>query len=628
MLALMLAALSNAVVATLLALLAVVGGRLCRRRPAVAHGLWLLVLLKLVTPPLLPIRVWSTPSPPAPLVSAPAAAPLVAPAGPEEIPAPQAEAVDLPPAHEAGPVEAVDPLAAGASAPTAPVESGTPGEPEPGSASDPSSVLLWWRGLLGLWALGSLGWFALAGWRLNAFRRLLRYAVPAPEAVRSRVAELAGRLGLTRCPEVRLLPGRLAPLLWAAGARPLLLLPQRLLGRLDGHQLDALLTHELAHLRRRDHWVRWLELVVLGLYWWFPVAWLARGRLRAAEEECCDAWVVATLPGAARAYATALLETVDFVSEVPAALPLLASGLGEVRDLKRRLTMILRGTTPRSLGWRGALAVFALGVLGLSLAPVWGRADQEDDRRPTPTPVDPTVQLDPRVQPETPTPGVRPGLGGPGLPQVPGQHVFGDDIEKLRQQVNLQRAIVEKQRAELAVAEAHLAAANANLRARMAGLEKAVRERPPTVPGMPPPTTVRPPVQGEQRIEELEKRLDQVLKELQELRRDLKPRGNPGQRWWGGWQGRGWRPAGWARWNAPGGWRCRRCPARITCPGQHLQHLRCPGRPLSPPLRLSRRARFPGPDRKPEHDRGPGTLSSARSRSGGVKWRRSPSSGR
>src|SRR2546423_6612743 len=49
-------ALSNAVAATALAVVAAVTGRLCRR-PALTHGLWLLVLLKLVTPPLLTVRI-------------------------------------------------------------------------------------------------------------------------------------------------------------------------------------------------------------------------------------------------------------------------------------------------------------------------------------------------------------------------------------------------------------------------------------------------------------------------------------------------------------------------------------------------------------------------------------------
>src|SRR6202022_2157966 len=97
--------------------------------------------------------------------------------------------------------------------------------------------------------------------------------------------------------------------------------------RLTSEQQTTLLTHELAHLRRRDHWVRGLELVVTGLYWWHPIVWWARRELRQAEEECCDAWVVAALPRAAKAYAIALMETLDFLSEARPALPLGASGI-------------------------------------------------------------------------------------------------------------------------------------------------------------------------------------------------------------------------------------------------------------------------------------------------------------
>src|SRR5207249_981839 len=121
------------------------------------------------------------------------------------------------------------------------------------------------------------------------------------------------------------------------------------LERLDATQRATLLAHELAHWYRRDHWVRWLELAVLGLYWWCPLVWWARRELSAAEEDCCDAWVVWLLPGAARAYATALVDTLDFLANAPRVLPLAARAVGQLSILRRRLTMIMRGTTPRTL---------------------------------------------------------------------------------------------------------------------------------------------------------------------------------------------------------------------------------------------------------------------------------------
>ena len=123
--------------------------------------------------------------------------------------------------------------------------------------------------------------------------------------------------------------------------------------RLDDDQRATLLVHELAHLRRRDHWVRCLELIATALYWWHPLVWWTRGRLRDAEEQCCDAWVTWLLPSCGRAYAQALLETVDFLSGARRALPPVASAAGQFPVLKRRLTMILHGTTPRRLSTAG-----------------------------------------------------------------------------------------------------------------------------------------------------------------------------------------------------------------------------------------------------------------------------------
>jgi beta-lactamase regulating signal transducer with metallopeptidase domain len=362
--------LSNAVAATVLALVAVAVGLACRR-PALGHALWLLVLLKLLTPPLVrvPIR-W-----PAPDQLAVATAEVGAQAeDPAEGPA------ALEPGADAGPEKEMDgpqdeewfaPLE-GEEAPAS-----VPAEPPAAAASGP-----WWPALAGgVWLAGSLGWFVLAGWRAWRFGRELRCARPAPAALGARVEQLARSLGLARAPAVWLLPGRLAPMVWGL-IRPRLLLPAGLPGEISAEGLDTLLVHELAHLRRRDQWVRVLELLALGLYWWHPVVWYARRELQEAEEQCCDAWVVGTLPGTGRTYAAALMDTLDFLSSARVVTPPLASGLGQVADLKRRLTMIMRGTTPRALTWPGCLAVLGLGVLLLPLLPAWGQAqDTGQDKK-------------------------------------------------------------------------------------------------------------------------------------------------------------------------------------------------------------------------------------------------------
>jgi hypothetical protein len=436
-----------------------------------------------------------------------------------------------------------------------------------------------------VWFAGSGCWLALAVRRLRRFRRLLRFARPAPEPLQQRARCLATRLGLRRCPGAWLVPGPVSPMLWALAGPPCLLLPEALWDLLSADQQDALLAHELAHLRRGDHWVRRLELLVLGLYWWHPVAWLARRELRDAEEQCCDAWVVWALPGAAAAYAAALVETVAFLSEARSAVPAGASAAGHVHRLKRRLIMIVRGTTPRGLGGAGLAALMALGALLLPLFPTRaltetapdGAADAppvraaDNPREPAP------ANRAPAPRAETPAPGTTP-VSRPAADE--GQDA-GDAVELARAQLDVKvaelaeaKALLDKAkrqlerldrlrpqklvseeevegaRTDLMVQQARVQAKEAQVREAQVRLKQAERRpgsgRPPErVPGegdrVPatrapldnntPATAPREkpaPADIEGRLRELEKKVDGLLKEMEALRRDLKQRPGAG----------------------------------------------------------------------------------------------------
>jgi beta-lactamase regulating signal transducer with metallopeptidase domain len=360
---------ANALFATLLAPVALLVGRLSRR-PALGHCLWILVLLRLVAPPVVGIPGISLEAPK--LTGARAH-----PSQPPLIKGGNRKALVL--------VQAV----MAASAPAAPRDKEGLGGVR---ALGPEDIL---RPLAFLWLTGSACWFVVAGLRIARFRHLLTHAEPAPSKLQAEAARLAERLGLARCPTISIVPFAVSPLVWGlVGGRAWLVLPADLLAHLNPDEQSALLAHELAHLRRRDHWVRWLEIAALGLYWWHPVAWWARREIARAEEQCCDAWVVWSLPGAAVAYAKALLKTVDFLSEARPALPLAASGAGHVRSLKRRIAMILR-TLPLSphLSWPARAGALMLGLLVLPFGPQPSlRAQSAPDKPAAPSP--PAKELD------------------------------------------------------------------------------------------------------------------------------------------------------------------------------------------------------------------------------------------
>jgi beta-lactamase regulating signal transducer with metallopeptidase domain len=321
-----------------------------RLRPALAHALWLVVLARLVLPPVLHWP-WSLP---VALPTPTAAREPAASAAAEPVEVREWEWVPAEPGRHQTPDTRHENEASPGPGLVSPVS-----PPTSPRWDDAAAVAL------AFWLAGA----AVVGLRqaLQA-RRLARRVgsgVPAPEELLRQVAEVAGRIGV-RAPRVRVLTGLPSPAVCGLG-RPVLLWPDGLDRRLPEAGVRAVLAHELAHLRRRDHWVRWLELLAGVLHWWNPVFWLVRRRVRAQAELACDAWAVGLFPQARRAFAEALLFVCETTGPMRAA-PVVGAGGDGRREFQRRLTMIMRGNTTGPLP-RRALAV--VGLLALLALPAW-----------------------------------------------------------------------------------------------------------------------------------------------------------------------------------------------------------------------------------------------------------------
>lgn len=235
--------------------------------------------------------------------------------------------------------------------------------------------------LAGVWLACAVGMGVLMIGRIRKFSQLIAEQGEESAPLSDRVDELAEQLSITSAPDVRLVRANISPMVWPLSRRPLLLLPAELTEELTPAQLDTVIAHELGHIARRDAWVRVLESVVVCFFWWFPIVWCARRRLRDAEENCCDAFVVNKLPSLRRQYGEALLHIAERVSGCP-RVPSIASGLGSGEALKDRITSILgRRMTGSASRWlRLSLCGIALTVLpcaGTTILPT-GQDTQED----------------------------------------------------------------------------------------------------------------------------------------------------------------------------------------------------------------------------------------------------------
>jgi beta-lactamase regulating signal transducer with metallopeptidase domain len=364
--------LQNAVLAGLLAIGVAVACRVGRFRPAVRHALWLVVLLKLLTPPFITY--------PGVEVAIAEKAEEVEPE--ESAPAPVVYQFLAPVPHDA--------IVALESA-YAPVTNELPSLPaEPLSHPPASTRAAWhwpeWIGPLGLRVLlvGAAAMVLLQLARVVRLRRLLASAFPAPPALIAEVEDVAALLGVQR-PTMRILPKLDSP--FVCGLRePVLMWPAELSDTLSSACRRAVLVHELAHLRRRDHWVAWLRALAGCLWWWNPVYWIVSRQLGRNAELACDAWVITALPDARRDYAEALLAVAGRWSRTAALVPAVGMS-GSRRDFERRLVMVMRDSVPCKIPVFGLVAV---GVLALGVLPGLTLSQQEQKPAKIVKPADPT----------------------------------------------------------------------------------------------------------------------------------------------------------------------------------------------------------------------------------------------
>ena len=151
--------------------------------------------------------------------------------------------------------------------------------------------------------------------------------------------------------------------------RPVLLLPRGILNRLQPEQLQAIVVHEMCHVRRRDNLTFALHMICQAVFWFHPLTWWIGGRLIEEREHACDEAVL-ELGGEAEVYAEGILSVCKFYVESPLACAAGVSGA----DLKNRIARIMSAQMRDRLDWGRKLllgtAGFAVVLLPLMLGVV------------------------------------------------------------------------------------------------------------------------------------------------------------------------------------------------------------------------------------------------------------------
>jgi beta-lactamase regulating signal transducer with metallopeptidase domain len=200
--------------------------------------------------------------------------------------------------------------------------------------------------LLVLWAAGLTAVVSLWFVRWSRINAAVRSATPLP---------LSARLPIPARSSTSVIePGLVG--IW----QPILLLPEGIAAALSVPEMDAVLAHELCHMRRRDNLTAAIHMLVEAVFWFYPVVWRLGARLIAERERACDESVLAS-GSEPEAYAEGILKVCRFY--VQSQLDCAAGVSGA--DLKKRVEeiMINRRSIPISTAKKIMLATVGAAVI-------------------------------------------------------------------------------------------------------------------------------------------------------------------------------------------------------------------------------------------------------------------------
>ena len=336
------ASLSNLIVASILAVIAwLVQARV--RSASLANLLWSLVLIKMITPPLFSLPVLEVPS----LSNSVAGQERLLSEGEHSMATgPRQSAV---PSNHRG-------------------KGQSQSNPESHHAIPRPDIHIVMLALAFLLSISVMLLF-LSALRVTRFHWLLRAnTYPSPDLSQSLAAELAARFGLRRHPNILVTTANIAPFVWWQRGRAVVVVSHQATQQLSARDLRLVMAHEIAHIKRCDHWFRWLEWAVLIGFWWNPLMWWARQQLRISEEMACDDLVLEATSPDAYQYANSLLNMAELLTPAAIRPPLVASAINSGGHLEKRLKMIIAEKTWKLAGgWRLAIVAMATCLFPLGI---------------------------------------------------------------------------------------------------------------------------------------------------------------------------------------------------------------------------------------------------------------------
>ncbi len=221
--------------------------------------------------------------------------------------------------------------------------------------------------LTAVWLCGFVVVLCVWCFRWRQISKLAREALPLRDG---RELETLRRLervaGMRRPIEMRLSRNSLEPGIFGI-VRPVLVWPEGISNRLEDAHLEAILAHELWHVRRRDNLAAVVHMLVEAIFWFYPLVWWMGARLVEERERACDEEVLES--GSDRkVYAESILKICEFCVGSPLAC---VSGVTGA-DLRKRIVRIMSEQIARKLDFSKKLLLSVAGLLAVAVPIAFG----------------------------------------------------------------------------------------------------------------------------------------------------------------------------------------------------------------------------------------------------------------
>ncbi|MFO7939153.1 MAG: M56 family metallopeptidase [Bacteroidales bacterium] len=216
-----------------------------------------------------------------------------------------------------------------------------------------------------LWILGLLFFTLRIIWQTHELKYVRKHAQPVKEArILQLVATCKAKLAIIRKVSVYSSDKVLIP--FASGViRPVIMLPVSIITQIPQEQLETIILHELAHIKRYDFLVQLLQRVVEALFFFHPLVWWCSARLHDERECICDDIVLKHTPNKAD-YARALLSANKHAQRIPKMAIALTNRKTNTISYRIKRMIMKPNSYPKRMQWLVPIIMLAFVLLTLA----------------------------------------------------------------------------------------------------------------------------------------------------------------------------------------------------------------------------------------------------------------------